>query len=40
MIKTFDANETDLLIDYFKTFDNKPLSIDKTGRITREKNQV
>lgn len=38
LIKTFDQNETDLLIDYFKSFNNKPLSIDKTGRISHENN--
>ena len=35
-IKTFEQNETDLLIEYFKLFKNKPLSIDKTGRISHE----
>lgn len=35
-IKTFEQNETDLLIEYFKLFNNKPLSIDKTGRISHE----
>src|SRR5574344_1454584 len=36
-IKTFDANETDLLIDYIKSFNGKPLLIEKDGRITTEK---
>jgi len=35
-IKTFAQNETDLIIEYFKLFNNKPLSIDKTGRISHE----
>lgn len=35
-IKTFEQNETDLLIEYFKLFNNRPLSIDKTGRISHE----
>ncbi len=35
-IKTFEQNETDLLIEHFKSFNGKPLSIDKTGRITNE----
>lgn len=35
-IKTFAQNETDLLIEHFKSFNGKPLSIDKTGRITNE----
>lgn len=35
-INTFEENETDLLIQYLKSFNGKPLSIDKTGRISHE----
>ena len=36
MIKKFDKTETDILIDYIKSFNGKPILIQPDGRILHE----